>query len=32
MRDSQAQIDEAIKIARASEGAHTIHNELNLKQ
>lgn len=32
MLDSQAQIDEAIKIARASEGAHTIHNELTLKQ
>jgi hyperosmotically inducible protein len=30
--DSQAQIDQAIKIARASEGAHTIHDELTIKQ
>jgi hypothetical protein len=29
---SQARIDEAIKLARASDGAHTIHNELTLKQ
>lgn len=28
--DSQAQIDEAIKIARTSEGAHTIHDELTI--
>jgi osmotically-inducible protein OsmY len=30
--NSQSQIDEAIKIARAAEGAHTIHNELTIKQ
>ncbi len=30
--DSQAQIDEAIKIARASEGTHTIHDELTIKK
>ena len=30
--DTQAQIDEVIKIARGSEGAHTIHDELTLKQ
>lgn len=30
--DNQAQIDEAIKIARASEGAHTIHDELTIKK
>jgi hyperosmotically inducible protein len=30
--DSQAQIDEAIKIVRASDGAHTIHNELTIKK
>jgi osmotically-inducible protein OsmY len=30
--DSQAQIDEAIRIARAAEGAHTIHDELTLKK
>ena len=29
--DSQAQIDEAIKIARASDGAHTIHDELTIR-
>lgn len=28
---TQAQIDEAIKIARAAEGVHTIHNELMIK-
>ncbi len=32
MVDSQAQIDEAIRIARASEGAHTVHNELTIKK
>ena len=32
MVDSQAQVDEAIKMARASEGAHTIHNELTIKK
>ena len=30
--DSQAQIDEAIKIARASDGAHSIHDELTIKK
>ena len=30
--DSQAQIDEALKVARASDGAHTIHDELTLKK
>lgn len=30
--DNQAQIDEATKIARAAEGAHTIHDELTIKK
>ncbi len=30
--NSQSQIDEAIKIARAAEGAHTIHDELTIKK
>ncbi|MFP8776943.1 BON domain-containing protein [Hydrogenophaga sp. RWCD_12] len=30
--DSQAQIDEALKIARASEGAHAVHDELTVKK
>ncbi len=30
--ESQAQIDEAIRIARASAGAHAVHNELTLKK
>jgi osmotically-inducible protein OsmY len=30
--DSQAQIDDAIRIARAAEGANTIHDELTLKK
>lgn len=30
--DSQAQIDEAIRIARAAEGVHTIHDELSIKK
>ena len=30
--NNQAQIDEVAKIVRASEGAHTIHNELTLKK
>jgi osmotically-inducible protein OsmY len=30
--NSQAQIDEAIKIARATDGAHTIHDELTIKK
>ena len=29
---SQAQIDEAIKIARAADGAHVIHDELTIKK
>jgi osmotically-inducible protein OsmY len=29
---SQAQIDEAIRIARASDGAHSVHDELTIKQ
>jgi hyperosmotically inducible protein len=32
MVNSQAQIDEALAIARASDGAHTIHNELTIKK
>lgn len=30
--DSQAQIDTALGAARAAEGAHTIHNELTVRQ
>jgi osmotically-inducible protein OsmY len=30
--NTQAQIDEALKIARAADGAHTLHNELTLKK
>lgn len=30
--DNQAQIDEALKIARASEGAHSIHDELTIRK
>ncbi|MFH7041060.1 BON domain-containing protein [Paucibacter sp. JuS9] len=30
--DSQAQIDEALAIARAADGAHTIHDELTLRK
>jgi hyperosmotically inducible protein len=30
--DNQAQIDEALRIARASDGAHSIHDELTLKK
>jgi osmotically-inducible protein OsmY len=30
--DSQSQIDEAIRIARAADGAHTIHAELTIKK
>lgn len=29
---SQVQIDTAVRAARASEGAHTIHNELTVQQ
>ena len=32
MLDSQAQIDDAIKIARATDGAHSIHDELTIKK
>jgi hyperosmotically inducible periplasmic protein len=30
--DTQAQVDEAVRIARASEGAHAVHDELTLKK
>jgi len=30
--DNQAQIDEAVRVARASDGAHTIHDELTIKK
>lgn len=30
--DTQAQIDEALKIARTADGAHTIHDELTIKK
>jgi len=30
--DSQAQVDAALKIARSSEGVHSIHDELVLKK
>jgi len=30
--DTQAQIDEAIKLARAADGAHSVHDELVLKK
>jgi len=30
--DSQAQIDEAIRIARAVNGVHSIHHELTIKK
>ncbi len=30
--DTQAQIDEALKIAKAADGAHTVHDELTLKK
>jgi osmotically-inducible protein OsmY len=29
---NQAQIDEAIRIARAADGAHTVHDELTLNR
>jgi hyperosmotically inducible protein len=32
MLDSQAQKDEAIRIALAADGAHTIHDELEVKK
>lgn len=30
--DNQAQIDSAIKVARAAEGAHSIHDELSIRK
>jgi hyperosmotically inducible periplasmic protein len=30
--DSQSQLDEVLRIARAAEGAHTIHDELTVKK
>jgi osmotically-inducible protein OsmY len=30
--DNQAQIDEVIKVARAADGVHAIHNELTIKK
>lgn len=30
--DTQAQIDDVLKIAREADGAHTLHNELTLKK
>jgi osmotically-inducible protein OsmY len=30
--DKQEQIDEAIKVARAADGVHSIHDELTLKK
>lgn len=30
--DSQSQIDDALRIARAAEGSHTIHDELTIKK
>lgn len=32
MLDNQTQIDEALRIARASDGAHSIHDELTIKK
>jgi osmotically-inducible protein OsmY len=32
MLDSQTQIDEALRIARASDGAHAVHDELTIKK
>lgn len=32
MVDSQVQIDEAVRIAKAADGAHAVHNELTLKK
>jgi hyperosmotically inducible protein len=32
MVGNQAQIDEAIKIARAADGAHAVHDELTIKK
>ena len=30
--DSQEQVDTALKIARAADGVHTVHNELTVKK
>ena len=30
--DSQAQVDTALKVARAADGVHTVHNELTVKK
>jgi hypothetical protein len=30
--ESQTQIDEALRVARASDGTHTVHDELTLKK
>jgi len=30
--DSQTQVDDAIRIARAADGAHAIHDELTIKK
>ncbi len=30
--DNQMQIDDAIRVARAADGAHAIHNELTIKK
>ena len=32
MVDTQAQVDEVLAIARAAEGAHTVHDELTVKK
>jgi osmotically-inducible protein OsmY len=32
MVDSQAQVDEALRIARAADGAHSIHDELTIRK
>ena len=32
MLDTQAQIDEAMRIARAAEGIHAIHDELTIRK
>ena len=30
--DNQTQVDTALKVARAADGAHTIHDELSIKK
>ena len=32
MLDNQAQVDDAIKIARAADGAHSIHDEFTIRK